>query len=160
VLRAVSVALGRIATPQAVERLLTAGVDADVGRGLPFALTAIDPHERFRVLVAKLLTPTVVTIGSDESRSPRSGGDDLKILVFRAIGRRRAAEFVGALREAAAGPTPAERGVAALALARVGRPPEEHQLRLAHAQAADSSERVFTALALLTVRPAVYAEVE
>jgi hypothetical protein len=72
-----------------------------------------------------------------------------KCWVYRAIGRRRDASFVHALREGLHDAETTVRADSALALARVAGSNERPALEAAHAEAATSREKVLTTLALL-----------
>jgi HEAT repeat protein len=143
VIRACSSALGLIGTEESVGRVLAAPEGSDHGAGLVFALEAIEDRSCFRSAVARVLG----------SKGP------LRFLALRAIGRRRDEEFLDALRANAEGPDPIERGVAALALARLGRPGGS-EFRRIQREASGGFERILTALAVLTEEPSAYGELE
>jgi hypothetical protein len=144
VVRSCSKALGRIGTEEAVERLLAAPVGSDLGAGLAFALEGIEDPTSFRSAVGRVL----------------DSGGLLRFLALRAIGRRRSEEFLRTLRAEAEGPEPVERGVAALALARIGISDGADRFRRMIREASDEIERVFTSLAVLTAHPSSYSELE
>lgn len=146
VVRSCSSAIGNIATSEAIHQLLAPGPNIERGYGLVFALEKIDDMPTFRQAVVKLI----------DTKS------ELNYFVLRAIGQKRAEEFMKFLLSAFEGSEPIERGIAALALARLeqAKKIQKDKFLLAYKQAADTIERIFTALAVLTVEPTVFAELE
>lgn len=144
IVRTVSSALGMIGNDVAIQQLLSAEIGSDASYGLVHALDRIESPAQFKAAASRLL----------------AGASGLEFLVVRAIGRRGANEFESAVRKVAEAPDPVDRGVAALALARLGRAPRVSTLQTSLSQAANAQERVFTTLAILTIDPSAYAGLE
>jgi hypothetical protein len=135
-----SSALGQIGTPEAIAYLISHHGTAH-GRGLIFALDRVEDSKAIRNVL------------------DASAGSTMRFLALRAVGLRAVTELVPVLRDSLNAPAPEERGSAALALARLGAI-DLAGARLVLRQAADHTERIFAALAVLTLAPDAYPDLE
>lgn len=143
VIRSCSKALGNIGTNEALEWLLAPRENAAARSGLAFALDKLKDSTGFRRAVAQLL-------------SGRSLDIHERLHLLSAIGRRSEKEFSSVLQKSLEASEPIERGVAALALARTRNSIDRADAMRMVEQAADESERIFAALAVLTLDASVF----
>jgi hypothetical protein len=135
-----AMALGTIATPEALEAILRYGAEPD---GLAFAVHLVPGEGDFIQHATKL------------TQQPWH----FRWAVLRAIGLRKATGFLTMLREMAYQRDFLERGCALVALARCGKPEDHRRIIAAHREAS-SDEQVLATLALLIIAPERYSQVE
>lgn len=137
-----SEALGSIASKKGIDWLLAQPPDSKARLGLVYALDQLEDSSVFRDAVT-------------EAKSKYWGKYEPRCLILTAVGRRRADEFAPMLQESLVASGAFERGVATLALARIGKIASIDAKRMV-AQAANDEQHLFTSLAVLSLDPSIF----
>lgn len=135
-----AMALGNIATHEALEVIMKYGAER---QGLAFALHLVPDDSDFIRHATELAKQQW----------------NFRWAVWRAIGLRKAIDFLPLLREVVYKDNFLERGCALIALARICEEEDYRRIVAAHREAA-SNEQVFATLALLIIAPEKYSQVE
>jgi hypothetical protein len=139
---AASQALGNICTPEATEALMRSGRETV---GIALCLHMIVDESDFRTEVQRVLS----------TEGP------FRWAAVRAVGLRRAAEFLVPLRKLLHGSDELERGCALLALARLGGPEDRGHIESGMREASGVAfEQVMSMLAFITIHPDRYDQVD
>ncbi len=145
--RVCSEALGNIGTGDAIEWLLSQPERSATGIGLAHALHKITDATIFRQAMARVI-------------ANNWGNDPCRLLALSAVGRKRADELTSVVQKSLSASLPIERGIATLALARAEKIVNTGDAIRVIEQAADHNERVFAALAVLSLDAASFSVLE
>lgn len=140
--RAASIALGSMSTPEATEALIRSGRETP---GMAFCIHLIADEADFRA----------------EAERALANKSDFRWAAIRAAGLRGAEELIAPLRNLLNSSHELERGCALLALARLGDPKARSRIEAGMRESSgDSFEKVMSILALVTIHPDRYDEVD